>query len=239
MTGESDVRIIEVDDERTPLAHAAIALIERSFARPDRHSADELRSELTEKRLRLIAPFDFHMLIACRADDLLGAALGVYLAGVNAGFVNYLAVAESHRGQGIGRLLRPELIVRFREDAVRAVQADLQWVLGEVRLTNPWMRRLVRNRGAYPLDLAYFHPGMRPESEPSPYVLYRQPVANTDVDLPAELVRRVLYAIYRRAYRVRYPLQHTGFLAMLEQLEDRVLVGLHPAFDYPDTIRTH
>jgi hypothetical protein len=48
--------------------------------------------------------------------------------------------------------------------------------------------------------------------------------------LPVHLVRRLLYAIYRRGYRVRYPLLHTGFQVMMEELDTRNEVGMHPDF---------
>src|SRR5690606_13952474 len=138
------------------------------------------------------------------------------------------------RGRGVGRLLRAELVARTRADAQRSGQADLNWVLGEVRAANPWLRQLVRKRGAIPFDLTYYHPGMAPGTDAPPYVLYRQPVADGREELPAELVRQIIYAIYRRAYRVRYPLQHPGFVAMLRELENRAIVGAHPAFEYAD-----
>ncbi|HUF51777.1 MAG TPA: GNAT family N-acetyltransferase [Longimicrobiales bacterium] len=232
--GATAVRVVEVDDERSPLADDSLALIARTFDPRDSHPPDELRAEIAEKRLGLIAPFDFHVLAASEGDVVIGVVIGAYLAGVNAGFVNYLAVAESHRGHGVGRLLRPALVQCFRDGARRAGNTDLNWVLGEVRSVNPWLQRLVASRGAVPFDLAYYHPGMRPGPHASPYILYRQPVGNHAIELPVALVRQLLYAIYRRAYRVRYPLRHEGFTAMLEQLAARDVVGPHPGFVYPD-----
>ena len=229
-SAQPDLEIIEVDDERTALAAEAIHLIEQAFPPRDRQSAEELRFEIAEKRNGLIAPFGFHLLVARDPTAVLGVALGVYLAGVNAGFIHYLAVSSSHRGGGIGRMLRPALIDCFLADARDAGFDALNWVLGEVRIDNPWIRKLVAARGAIPCDLTYYHPGMRPDTGATAYVLYRQPVGDAREELPAQLVRRVLYAIYRRAYRVRYPLQHAGFAAMIEQLEGATMVGMHPAF---------
>ena len=212
------------------VAEHAIRLIEQAFAPRDRQSADELRLEIAEKRYGLIAPFGFHLMVASAADVVIGVGLGVYLAGVNAGFVQYLAVASSHRGGGVGRMLRPALVERFRGDARAAGFTELNWVLGEVRIDNPWIRKLVSARGAIPLDLTYYHPGMRPDAAATPYVLYRQPIGDTSELLRADVVRRVLYAIYRRAYRVRYPLQHPGFAAMITELDGATTVGMHPTF---------
>jgi GNAT superfamily N-acetyltransferase len=233
MTHRPDIEIVEVDDERIPLADEAIALFERTFDRRDRHAVDELRSEIAEKRLELLPPFDFHLLVAHAEGHVSGAIMGCYMAGANAGFVNYLAVPESMRGMGVGRLLRPRLVELFKGDALRHSDTQLAWVIGEVRLDNPWMRRLVRNRGAIPFDLTYYHPGMRPSSNAPPYVLYRQPFADRRVELPTSFVRRILYTVYRRAYRVRYPLEHEGFRNMLSQLEGREVIGAHPDFDMP------
>jgi GNAT superfamily N-acetyltransferase len=230
----TELEVVEVDDERSSLADDAIALFERTFDRRDRHKAEELRSEIAEKRLQLLAPFDFHFLVAHANGNIQGAIMGCYLAGTNAGFINYLAVLEAERGLGTGRLLRPKLVELFRQDARRFENGDLDWVIGEVRLDNPWMRRLVRNRGAIPFDLTYYHPGMQPSLDPPQYVLYRQPFADPRSELPASLVRRILYAVYRRAYRVRYPLYHEGFLDMLAQLEGRVTVGAHRDFEMPE-----
>ncbi len=226
-----DVVVIEVQDERTPLGESAVRLFEETFDRRDRHAAEELRAEIAEKRYGLLDPFDFHLLAACHGNELIGAIMGVYLAGVNAGFVDYLAVRPGFRGQGVGRVLRPRLVSLFRDDARTAGRDDLSWVLGEVRLENPWLRRLVRARGAIPFDLDYFHPGMRPGTHTSRYVLYRQPFGDPSPELPVGLVRRILYAIYRRAYRVRYPLHHEGFQAMMGALEGRDLIGLHRDFE--------
>jgi hypothetical protein len=102
-------------------------------------------------------------------------------------------------------------------------------VLGEVRATSPWLRRLVRTRGAIPFDLDYYHPGMAPGDVGALPALsparrrFRR-------ELPVVLARRILYAIYRRAYRVRYPLQRPSFVAMIDQLDGRETVGVHPAF---------
>lgn len=62
------------------------------------------------------------------------------------------------------------------------------------------------------------------------YVLYRQPVADRRARLPATDVNRVLYQIYRRAYRVRYPLQRSTFRIMYDDVRARGEIGMHPDF---------
>lgn len=229
----AEPRLVPVTDERDPLADRAFSLIEQMFAPQDRQAVSELRSELAERRLGMFTNYNFHLIVAVYEDDdaPAGTITGVYLGGVNAGFVTYLAVRRQYRGRRIARLLRPRLIDAFRADARAAQRADLAWVLGEVRASSPWLRRLVRTRGAIPFDLDYYHPGMTPGVS-EPYLLYRQPIGDDRRALAVTQVRRVLYAIYRRAYRVRYPLHRESFVAMMDQLEGRETVGVHPAFEH-------
>ncbi|HSJ23678.1 MAG TPA: GNAT family N-acetyltransferase [Longimicrobiales bacterium] len=228
---DPELDLVAVTDERDPLAERALALVHRTFAPADRQPVSELLSELKESRLGLLSNHNFHLIAAVAPDDEepAGTIIGVYLGGVNAGLVMYLAVRREYRGHGLGRLLRPRLLEAFQEDARRAEHDDVAFVLGEVRAASPWLRRLVATRGAIPFDLEYYHPGMAP-GYGEKYVLYRQPFGDARTELPVALVRRILYAIYRRAYRVRYPLQREGFVAMLRQLEGRSKVGMHPEF---------
>ena len=77
--------------------------------------------------------------------------------------------------------------------------------------------------------MTYYHPGVEPPDRPI-HALYRQPLADDRVELPSVQVARILYAVYRRGYRVRYPLMHAGFRAMLDDLADRPIIGLHTRF---------
>ena len=215
-------RIVEVMDERDPVAEQALELIAEAFDRSDRQPVAELRSEVEEKRLGLLTAMNSHLLAALSPEgNAVGTAAGIYLEGVNAGFITYLTVARDARGRQLGPALRSALVAAFRDDACRAGFRELAWVLGEVRADSPWLLRLLKRRSAITFDLTYLHPGMHPERKSAPYVLYRQPIGDSRPVLSADEVRRVLYSIYRRAYRVRYPLQHPGFRAMLVELEAR------------------
>ena len=223
-------RIVEVDDERGPIASQALGLIQRAFPPRERQPIEQIAMEIGEKRLALLTSYDFHLFAALTPDEqVMAVASGVYLGGVNAGFVTYLAVEPEFRGRELGRTLRMTLVEAFRRDATALDWPDLAAVVGEVRLESPWLGRLVRDRGVLPLDLQYYHPGEDPSGSPSPWVLYRQPVADHRPALPVGEVRQLLYAIWRRAYRVRWPLEREGFHRMLNDLEGRTHVGPHPA----------
>lgn len=222
-------RIIEVDDERDPLAGEALRLILDSFPPRDRHPLAELRSEIAEKRLDLLTGYDSHLLVlADRNGHALAANAGVYLAAVNAGFITYLAVHPEMRGRQLGRRVRAAMVEAFRADARLTGYEELAWVLGEVRIESPWLRGLVRRGGAIPFDLTYYHPELTPGTSSVRYILYREPIGDARPELPAAEVRKILYAVWRRAYRIRYPLEEEAFVAMLEELEGRGMVGVHP-----------
>lgn len=222
-------RIVPVEDEREPLAQESLGLIRDVFPAHDRQPLDQIAMEIAEKRLGLLTSYDFHLFAAVSdSGRALAVSAGVYLGGVNAGFVTYLAVRPGVRGNQLGRRMRVRLVEAFRADARGSGRDDLAWVVGEVRLENPWLRRLVRERAAVPFDLAYYHPGVTQGEAGERWVLYRQPVGDRREELPAQEVRQLLYAIWRRAYRVRWPLERPGFRAMLEELEGRSTVGAHP-----------
>jgi GNAT superfamily N-acetyltransferase len=222
------LRRVAVDDERSPLAHAAFHLIHDAMW--DVQPTSDLLSELEEKRRGLPSGGDYHLRVLLGPDErVLAAASGVYLEPVNAGFITYLAVREEMRGARLGRELRAELVEAFRVEARRRTGGELAWTVGEVRRENRWLRTLVRDGRAIPFDLGYFHPWM-PRRAEGAYVLYREPAADTRAELPAEEVVRLLYAIWRRAYRIRFPLQSDTFCYMLDQLQERETVGAHPEF---------
>lgn len=222
-------KIIEVVDEREPIAAEALDLILENFPPYDRHTLEDLTSEVAEKRVGLLDPYDFHLFTTLDGDGHpIATITGVYLAGVNAGFVTYLAVSPDHRGRQLGRRLRTHLVGALIADAKRHGRETLAWVLGEVRIDSRWLHGLVRHGAAIPLDLNYYHPGMTPGLSRRRYVLYREPVGDMRAELPAAEVRRLIYAVWRRGYRVSYPLQRAAFRAMIEELAVRDQIGAHP-----------
>jgi hypothetical protein len=80
-----------------------------------------------------------------------------------------------------------------------------------------------------PFDFPYFHPWMQRRSE-GRYVLYREPLADARVELPAQEVVRLVYALWRRAYRIRFPLQSETFCYMLDRLHASGTIGPDPDF---------
>jgi ribosomal protein S18 acetylase RimI-like enzyme len=193
-------RIVEIEDERSPLAREALSLLRSAFPPPERQPIEQIAMEIAEKRLGLLTSYDFHLFASLSGEGrVMAIASGVYLGGVNAGFVTYLAVGEEYRSQRIGRALRTSLIDAFRQDARALDWLELASVIGEVRQDSPWLERLIRERSAIPFDFTYYHPGQEPEPGAVRWVLYRQPIGDRRENLPYREVRQLLYAIWRRA----------------------------------------
>lgn len=231
-TGLPEPRVVEVTDERTPLARRSIALIQEAIW--DVHPTGYLLAELEETRKGSARGGGYHLLamLAPGEDVPLAAAAGVYLQAVNCGFIAYLAVQEDQRGRGLGGELREHLLDVFRAQARREGGAELAAVLGEVERESAWLRRLVREGRVLPLDFPYFHPWMSRRRE-GYYALYREPLADTRTELPSDEVAGLVEAIWRRAYHVRSPKQSDTFQYMMRRLGERETIGADPDFLAP------
>ncbi len=228
MSSRSEPRVVRLQDEREPVALAALELFVDEIG--DVQPMADLLSELEEGRRGMYSGGGYHLLAMLdEGEKPAAAAAGIYLRGIDAAFVTYLAVRADQRRRRLGRKLRAHLTESIRQEAVRLDGNDPAWIVGEVRRRSPWLRTLVRAGKAIPFDFPYFHPWM-PRSAEGRYVLYREPVADPRPELPAEEVARLLYAIWRRAYRVRFPLQNDVFRYMLAQIEARGTIGVHPDF---------
>lgn len=224
-------QIVWLEDERDPLAAAALALVHEAIG--DVQPTADLLSEIEEARRGMPSGGRYRFLVQVDGGGApLAVAAGMYLEAVNACFVTYLAVHPQHRRRRLGRLLRERLIEGFRDEARRHSGGELAWVVGEVRSASPWLRSLVGAGRAVAFHLPYFHPWM-PRRAEGRYILYRQPVGDARREIPADEVARLLYAIWRRAYRIRYPLQSDTFCYMLDAVERAGTVGVHPDFPLP------
>jgi hypothetical protein len=216
-------RLLRVTDERDPAALAAIRLFVREIG--DVQPTADLLSELEEARRGMFSGGGYHLLVLDDGEEAPGAAAaGIYLRGIASGFVAYLAVRADRRRQRWGRRVRARLVESIREEARRLDGREPDCVLGEVERGSRWLAALVRRGRAVPFDFPYFHPWL-PRSAEGRYVLYREPIADARPELPPEEVSRIVYAIWRRAYRIRFPLQSELFRHMLERIERQGRTG--------------
>lgn len=218
------VRIREIVDATDPALGAAHAMLRKAFHRAEMSGIAEWRSTLRERKERLWTDVAWHLLVAERGRTLLAAASGFYLGNLNTGIIGYIAVVPSARSYGLGPRMRAALRRRFESDAQRIAREPLAAIVGEVREDNPWLRHLVR-RSAIALDFPYYQPSLSPSKDPVPLVMYYQPLPRRARSVPAPLLRRLLYSIWRRAYRIPRPMAHREFRMMVRSLANRRTVG--------------
>jgi hypothetical protein len=134
--------------------------------------------------------------------------------------------------------LRPIEIADERSPLAREAVRLIRESIGDVQPTADLLseveerRRGLPSGGAVPFDLGYFHPWL-PRGAEGRYVLYREPIDDPRTELPSSEVIRLLYAIWRRAYRVDFPLQSDTFCYMLDQLEGRAQIGAAGDLELP------
>lgn len=214
--------VVRADD---PAAGKAHDLIARTFRKNELVGRSEWRHTLEEREAGFESDIRWHLVVAEVGGSVIGVSTGTYLGDVNTGVIGYLAVGRKARGLGVGPKLRTRLRSLFRRDARQVRREPLRAVVGEVRRDNPWLRTLIRRDGALALDFGYFQPRLRPGSRSIPLVLYYEALDRVRRRVPSALIRNLLYATWRRIYRIPRPLSNPAFRRMLAELDARPSIG--------------
>jgi GNAT superfamily N-acetyltransferase len=225
MATRSRVTIREIQDERDPAFRAAYRLLRREFADAEMSPLRDWTNALRESRQGLWTDVAWHLLVAMRGSTVLAAASGSYLGNVHVGVIGYVAVRPDARSLGLGPRIRRALRRRFERDAERIDGSSLDAIVGEVKTKNPWLRTLVRREGAIALDFEYVQPALGHHLKPVPLTFYYEPLDRPRQSLDAAYLRRLLYTLWRRAYRVPRPLSRPEFRRMMRSLDGRRRIG--------------
>lgn len=219
------VRIREVQRVDDPGLGRAHRMLARVFPRAELMPVREWRYVLRERMADVWSDLSWHLVVAEQGGRAVGAASGNYLGSLNVGIVGYVAVQPGLRSRGLGPELRRRLRELFVADARAISGRRLEALVGEVHADNPWLHYLVRREGAIALDIPYRQPALGRREDPVPLVLYYQAIRGRRRTLPTVFVRRLLYALWRRAYRIPRPLTDPAFRRMLNALAGRRTVG--------------
>lgn len=228
MTAARATRVREVVDPADPAVKQAHMLLARTFHRRERVTLRDWRGSMREKQPRLGTDIAWHLIVAEVDGKVVGFASGTYLGNMNLGVIGYLAISPSGRSLGLGTRLRNQLRVRFERDARRIRREPLEGIIGEVSAANPWLGTLARRPNVIVLNFAYYQPSLYEGDNPSPFLLYYESLHRRRDRLPVGELRRILYTVWRRVYRISHPLDRSAFRAMLRALEKRRTIGRHP-----------
>ena len=215
----------EIRSSADPAFRAAYRLLRAAFPKAEMSPLQDWINALREQEHDLPLDFQWHLLVAQRGSAVVAAASGTYLGNVNVGVIGYVAVRPTARILGLGPRIRRALRRVFERDALRISGRPLEAIVGEVQATNRWLHTLVNREGAIALDFDYVQPSLRRDERAVPLVFYYQPLHKPTRTLSAVYLRRLLYTIWRRAYRVARPLSRPEFRRMLRSLEGRRRIG--------------
>lgn len=229
------LRIRQVRQPSDPALAGAYRLLRRAFSARELVRRRDLREMMTERNTGLLGDLNWHMVVAERGEQVVGVATISYMGNVNVGVVGYVAVRPGERSGGLGLKLRARLLRAANRDAVRIRHRPLDAIVGEVRPRNPWLAHLVEHFGAIPLDFRYWQPSIDGTARPVRLVLYYQPINRERSSLSAPEVRRLIYHIWRRLYRIPKPMKDPIFRRMLRSLAGRRRIG--SAFARPQEAR--
>ncbi len=224
----STISIRELEEPGDPALLEAYAILEETFRRGERVALRDWIGSLTEKSSSVLTDLSWHLFVAEYNGKVVGLASGTYLGNVNIGVVGYLASTPEVRSKGTGTRLRKRLRKSFELDAQRIVSRPLEAVIGEVSANNPWLRSLARRPEVLVLDFPYFQPRLYEDDVPSPFVLYYESMQGARESIPVAELSKILYAVWRRIYRISRPLDQAVFRTMLASLEHRDSVGRRP-----------
>lgn len=222
------MRIREIRDPRDRSLGRAHGLLRRIFPRAELLPLRDWRESLWERHVGLWTDLDWHLLVAEQDGHIVGAASGSYIGNINVGLVGYVAVIKDLRGRGVGERLRRALRRAIAQDAQRVHGRRLRALVGEVHRRNPWLRHLVRQKTALALDFPYTQPSLHRTARHVDLVLYYEPLGRRRRTLRADEVRRLIYTLWRRIYRIDRPLAHRVFRRMLRALPRQSRVRSRP-----------
>jgi hypothetical protein len=229
--------IREITDPRDPALSKAYRLLSRTFEPGERVDRREWVGSLREGADGLLSDLAWHLIIAEDSrKDVIGLASGTYLGNVNVGVIGYLVITPEVRALGLGSRLRNRLRRAFMRDAARVTGGALKAVVGEVSPSNPWLGKLAARDGVLLLDLRYHQPSLRANDPPSPFTLYYESLGRPRSRIAVSELRRILFAIWRRIYRIARPLDRPAFRAMMRALDGRRTIGA-PARPSPSARR--
>jgi len=218
-------KIREILSAGDPAFSAAHKLLRQEFPGAEMMPVRAWRNAMRERREGLWTDLNWHLLVAERGSNVLAAASGSYLGNVNAGIIGYIAVKPTARSLGLGPRMRSALRRKFEADARQLGRARLSALVGEVSYGNKWLKNLVRHEKAIALDVPYFQPSLGGKHQAVPFVLYYQPLDRERQSIGTAELRRLLYTMWRRTYRVPRPLSHPEFRFMLRSLKGRRRIG--------------
>ena len=157
------------------------------------------------------------VVVALHGAAVVGAVVGAYLSGVNAGMVLYSAVERRARNRGLYGAMRARLVEALAADARNAGRPGVDYVVSEVEEDSLLHRRYVSEWRAYTAPCDYWQPEAQGLSA-RPLKLVLQPVLAERPPTPREIVL-IVREIYRSVYRLPRPEEDQSYRRVILSLK--------------------
>lgn len=188
---------------------------------------------------------NYHVRVLLQNGRPIGGAIADYLAGPNTGVIEFLVVAPSMRGRGLGHRLLEDMEATLESDAQAAGLKGLSAIAAEMNdpyrramaddSMDPFVRLLIWSDWGYrKLDFAYVQPRLSPGRNPVTSLLlaWKPRVVPPGDAVPARMIKHMLHEYIRWAMRIEHPEQSPEFALMASQLDARDRVELVPLDGY-------
>lgn len=215
---------------------------------PDPDERESLENMCAYLRLRSSGWYgqnNYHILLVKDDEQIVGGAVCDYLAEPNVGIIEFLLVAPSYRGGGIGRRLHDAIQHALQGDAKRAGAGPLAGIAIEmndpfrVDLSSDSMEPFDRaaiwgNWGYSALQFPYVQPALSPDQSAVNYLLLclKPLIPSWQNELPASIVGQIVHGYLKWAMRIDVPEQDPTFRAMSQFLSGKASIGLKSLNDF-------
>lgn len=217
---------------------------ERAFPDADeRESLANMERYLGLKEQDWYGPNNYHIVIATRGDEVVGAAVCDYLAEPNAGVIEYLLVRPKYQASGLGEKLFAEIERLCRADAARTDGRDLDWIVTETK--DPLRAGAADDFHAFTraedlarlgfriIDFRYIQPALSESQASAENLLLLARAVNGSPDtIEARVVSNLVAEYLRWAMRIDDPASRPEYRRMTRALAWRDSVKLIEFGDY-------
>lgn len=223
MQNSQSIVIREIEDCKTHEFEDSLKLIKANLPNGEVCTKEDFVAVLNQKVRDLLMPDNYHLRAGFIDDKLVAASSGYFISDINAGFIHYICVDPNVQSKGTGTIMRKDLLNCFDNDALQFLGKPIEGYLGEVKITNSWLKTLQKRFNILPLDIDYRQPDLG--CGEVPLVLYFQPRKGQLISLRPNAVERIVKSIFKNVYEVKDIESNSTFQKIMESIKNKNYIG--------------
>lgn len=217
-------KIEEILRPKGKLFEDTLKLIQESLSEGEVSRRREFIDVLNLKNSDKLRPDNYHFLTYEESSKIMAASCGYYISDINMGLIHYLVVHKDLQSRGTGRLMRASLLNCFDRDAQSVWQKPAEGYLGEVKMTNPWLKILEEKYRIFPMDIDYYQPELRKGEGDILLVLYYQSRERPVEFLTVGEVITIVTSIYRNVYDIQDVSKNKSYKKIIRSLKSKTYI---------------